>query len=83
MDNGTPAALLTPNAAAPTPVSTPGLCRYRTFKAIPPAFAGDTRLKNDAAFWVSRLGWPMERTSVRDWGSPTPTVGMPDAICGA
>src|SRR5215469_279549 len=51
-----PARLLTPTAATPALVSTPDFCRYRTFSAMPPTLAGETRLTNDDAAWASTVG---------------------------
>src|SRR6476646_9432261 len=51
-----PARAFTPTAAAPALASTPDFCRYRTFSAIPPTLAGETRLINDDAPWASTVG---------------------------
>ena len=51
-----PARLLTPTAATPALGSTPDFCRYRAFSAMPPTLAGETRLTNEEAPWVSTVG---------------------------
>ena len=55
---------------APPPVPTPAFCRKRTLSAIPPTFAGVTRLTNDDASWAARLG-PNGRCSGTPPASPT------------
>ena len=57
-----PASALTPTAATPADGSTPVFCRKRTFRAMPPTLAGDTRLMNDEAPWVSTVGQNGSRT---------------------
>ena len=47
-----PTTLLSPTAATALPESTPHLCRKRTLSAMPPTFAGDTRLTKEDATWV-------------------------------
>ena len=66
-----PAKVLSPTAATALPGSTPHLCRYRTLSAMPPTFAGDTRLTNEEASWVSTLG-PNGSRWVTDPVSPIP-----------
>src|SRR5262249_21093798 len=51
-----PTRLFTPTAATSALVSTPDFCRYRTFSAMPPTLAGETRLTNDDAAWASTVG---------------------------
>src|SRR6516225_7572769 len=57
-----PASELTPTAATPAVGSTPAFCRKRTFSAMPPTLAGETRLTYEDAFWVSRVGQNGTRT---------------------
>src|SRR5436190_1012675 len=47
-----PAKALTPTAATPADGATPAFCRNRTFSAMPPTLAGETRLMYDEAPWV-------------------------------
>ena len=51
-----PTRELTPTAATPAAAGTPDFCRKRTFSAIPPTLAGETRLTNDEAACVRMVG---------------------------
>ena len=51
-----PASEFRPTPAAALGGSTPHFCMNRMFSAIPPMLAGDTRLTNEDAHWVSRVG---------------------------